>query len=123
MASIEEQLEREDWDPVPGDQLIGEITAMSVRVGKSEKPYPVLVVRNGDGAEHTVSCAPFAVDVITHQPAVGDRVGIKFCGPQPRSDGDGTWDKYTVAFEKEAAADVDWSAMAAARGVTLPASL
>lgn len=124
MASIEERLNREDWEPVPGDQLVGEITSITVRIGKSEKPYPVLVVKDDDGTEHIVSCAMFAGDVITHRPVVGERVGVKFWGPQPRTDGDGTWDKYTVAFEKERTAEVDWDGMAQARGVkpqTVPA--
>jgi hypothetical protein len=118
VASIEERLSREDWDPVPGDHLIGEIVAISVRVGKSEKPYPVLVIRDDDGTEYSVSCALFANDVIAHRPETGERVGVRFHGPQPRADGDGTWDKYAVAFEKETTAEVDWSAMAAARGLS-----
>lgn len=119
MASIEEQLDRQDWDPMPDDQLVGEITAISVRVGKSEKPYPVLVVKDGDGAEHTVSCAMFADDVITQRPKVGERVGIRFCGPQNRADGNGTYDKFVVAFERADAAEPDWDQMAAARGTRM----
>jgi len=118
MASIEEQLARDEWNPQPLDQLIGEIVSISLRVAKSGSPYPVLVVRDdGDSTEYIVSCALFATDVINRRPAAGDRVGIKFWGPQPRSDGDGSFDRYTIAFEKEAA-EVDWDAMAHARGMT-----
>ena len=119
MASIQEQLDRDDWDPMPDDQLVGEITAMSVRVGKSDtaRPYPVLVVRDGDGAEHIVSCAMFADDVVAQRPKIGERVGIRYCGPQQRADGNGTYDKYVVAFEREDAAEPDWDYLATARGV------
>jgi hypothetical protein len=119
VASIEEQLSRDDWDPMPDDQLVGEIVAISVRVGKSEKPYPVLVVKDGDGAEHTVSCGMFADDVIAQRPKVGERVGVRFCGPKPRADGSGDYDKFVIAFERDDAAEPDWDHMAAARGTRM----
>ena len=118
MASIEERLNREDWNPAPGEKVIGVITAMTARTARKGGVYPVLTIKDDEGAEHIVSCALFAADVIAHRPAIGERVGVKFCGPKDRRDGDGTYDKYVVAFEKEATPKVDWLAMAESRGMT-----
>jgi hypothetical protein len=120
VASIEERLDREDWDPVPGDRLIGTITGITVRTSKKGDPYPVLYIKDGEGNEHTVSGALMASDIIVHQPQPGERVGVKFCGPQQKSDGSGdTWDKYAIEFEDDKAVQVDWAAMAQARGVAI----
>ena len=122
MASIEERLDREDWDPQPGQKLIGTITGLSTRTSKKGGLYPVMVVKDERGGEHVVSCALFADDVITYAPNIGERVGVKFVGPQPRRDGDGNYDKYVVAFEKEPAAEIDWADMAGRRGITTQAT-
>lgn len=122
MTSIEDRLDREDWDPVPGGKLIGTITALSTRKSKKGALYPVMTVRDDEGSEHVVSCALFADDVIAYAPSVGDRVGVKFCGPRDRRDGEGTYDKFIVAFEKEPAADVDWVAMAEDRRLAVQAA-
>lgn len=81
-----------------------------------------MTVRDDEGSEHVVSCALFADDVIAYAPSVGDRVGVKFCGPRDRRDGEGTYDKFIVAFEKEPAADVDWAAMAEDRRLAVQAA-
>jgi hypothetical protein len=122
VASIEERLDREDWNPQPGQKLIGTITGLSVRTSKKGGLYPVLVVKDEHGGEHVVSCALFADDVIAYAPSIGERVGVKFVGPQDRRDGDGTYDKYVVAFEKEPAVEVDWAEMAGRRGITTQAA-
>jgi hypothetical protein len=122
VASIEEQLDREERDPTPGEKVIGTITALAARTSKKGDRYPVLTIKDDGGAEHIVSCALFASDVIAHAPSIGERVGVKFCGPRDRRDGSGTYDRYVVAFEKESAEDVDWTAMAEARGITVQAA-
>jgi hypothetical protein len=115
MGTLEEQLARQEWDPAPGDKLIGTITEIKAREARNGNLYPVLVVKDGDGSEYIVSCALMASDVIAARPVPGDRVGIRFDGPQPKANGDGTWDRYVIAFDREKPAEVDWDRMAAGR--------
>jgi len=122
VASIEERLDREDWDPQPGQKLIGTITGLSTRMSKKGIAYPILVVKDDQGGEHIVSAALFADDVIAHAPSIGERIGIKFAGPQDRRDGSGTYDKYVVAFDKEPTTEIDWADMAERRGLTIQAA-
>jgi hypothetical protein len=124
MASIEEQLDRDEWAPVPGDQLIGIITSIEDRASKKGPRYPVLLIKDDDtGRELIVSCGMFRGEVIARQPGIGDRIGIKFAGPRPRSDGDGSYDSYSVAFEDIGdQPPVDWAAMARSNELPAPAA-
>jgi hypothetical protein len=115
VASLEERLQRQEWNPAPGEALIGTITKISERESKAGKWYPVLVVQDADGAEHIVSCALMASDVIAARPVRGERVGIRFDGPQSKASGDGTYDRYVIEFEKDDEAEPDWDRMAASR--------
>ena len=124
MASLEERLQRQEWTPVPGETLIGTITKISERESKAGKWYPVLVVSDDQGAEHIVSCALMASDVIAARPKRGERVGIRFDGPQEKASGDGTYDRYVIEFDRDDDAEPDWDRMATSRNlpVAAPAS-
>jgi hypothetical protein len=124
VASIEDQLARQDWEPMPGDTLVGTITGIKIRVSKGKEgkkgvPYPVLLIRQDgkDGREYIVpQAALVATDIIAHGPAVGERAGIRFDGPKEARDGE-TYDRYTIAWEKEDDAAPDWGAIREARGM------
>ena len=117
MASLEERLQRKEWNPAPGETLVGTITKISERESKAGKWYPVLVVADDDGAEHIVSCALMASDVITARPKRGERVGIRFDGPQEKASGDGTYDRYVIEFDSDEDTEPDWDRMAASRNL------
>ena len=122
MTSITQRLDRTEWDPAPGDTLLGVITAVSERSivtkGGNEVWFPVIVVRREeDESEWTVDCGRGGLTeaVIAARPKAGQQIGFKFIGPVSRSDGNGTWDKFTVEFEDETATEPDWDRMAASR--------
>jgi len=116
LSTLEERLQRQEWEPAPGDKLIGTITEIKAREAKNGNLYPILIVKTDDG-EYIVSCALMASDVIMARPSPGDRVGVRFDGPQPKANGDGTWDRYVIEFEQETPPPIDWDRMAAARNL------
>jgi hypothetical protein len=122
MTSITERLNRDEWNPTPGDTLIGVIATVTERCVFTKEGqelwFPVIVVRNEeDGSEWTVDCGRggLAEPVIAARPKAGQQIGFKFIGPVSRSDGAGTWDKHTVEFEGDTPPEPDWDRMAASR--------
>jgi hypothetical protein len=124
MTSITERLSRNEWNPVPGDTLLGVITAVTERCVMTKEGhefwFPVIVVRREDDSgddEWIVDCGRGGLteSVIAARPKAGQRIGFKFIGPMPRSDNSGTWDRYVVEFEDESATEPDWDRMAASR--------
>lgn len=111
MASIEERLKVRDWDPNPGDQLIGEIVELSERETKFG-PYPLLVVRDDDATLHSVHCLRGGLlwPVVRERPSVGTRVGIRYDGQTGSSNAH----SYVVVFDKAATAP-DWDRIATAQ--------
>ena len=105
MTSIQDRLNRKDWDPSPGDQLVGEIVDVTERETRFGA-YPLLVVRDDAGVERNVHCLRGGLlwPVVRARPNVGDRVGIRYDG---QSDGQDAH-RYAVAFENAAETAPDW---------------
>lgn len=118
MASIEDQLGREEWDPQPGDQLTGPIVAFKPGLTKKGQAYPILVIKNdADGVEYIAGqSGAVASDIIAVGPRVGDRVGIRFIGPQQNRNGD-TFEKYVIAFDGEDDPEPDWETLRRDRNI------
>ena len=105
MTSIQDRLNRKDWDPTPGDQLVGEIIELTERDTKYGA-YPMLVVRDDDGTEHNVHCLRGGLlwPVLRTRPEVGARLGIRYDGQTGTSQAH----SYAVAFENATEAAPDW---------------
>ncbi len=89
---------------------IGTVVSIDARTSQYGGIYPVVVLRTDDGEEtaihgyHTV----LKGEIANLQPKVGDRLGIKYFGLDPRG-----YEKYRVAIDGPVqSAAVDWKAMA-----------
>ena len=116
MASWTDKLNREEWKPQPGDELIGTITSITERESQYGW-YPVIAIAQDEtGTVFEINAARGGIldDVIAHKPKPGDKIGLRFVGPQEKPNGS-TWDKFTVAFEDEGNTEPDWERMAKSR--------
>ena len=125
MSTMEERLDRPEWEPSQGETLLGTIAAvllgeLTTRDGETMR-YPILVVKRDDGlGEVEVRCsrggllAPVVAYGVANGDPTGQRIGIRYLGTVPTG-GNHEAHRYKVAFEKETAQPVDWGALAAAR--------
>lgn len=116
MSSLADQLDKEyapAWRPEPGDKVIGEIIALSEREG-DYGPYPIVTIRDDNGGEHALHCfhGVLASEIAKLRPRVGERIGVKYVGQQPRASGDGKYHSYRVVRDEAQAPAMNWSAYA-----------
>ena len=115
MASIEERLNRQVWDPKPGDILIG--TIVKIKPGESQFAghYPVLVIRDSTGAEWIVHCSRGGLKnpVVARGPKLGEQIGIRYVGTVQGRSQDAH--RYNVEFGDDDESDVDWDRMRESR--------
>jgi hypothetical protein len=107
---LNERLNQHDWNPNPGEQLIGEIIEISQRDTKYGA-YPLLLVRDDkDGVVQVVHCLRSGLlwPVVRARPSAGDRVGIRYLGLAD----DGATHSYVVVFENATEAAPDWDRIA-----------
>jgi hypothetical protein len=108
-VSIEERLNQHEWNPNPGEQLIGKIVEISER-GARYGAYPwLLVLDDKDEAHVAVHCLRSGLlwPVVHARPSVGDRVGTL-----PRLERRRQTHSYVVAFEKATEIAPDWDRIA-----------
>ena len=124
MASITERLSRDEWNPQPGDIVVGVITEIRARsiitkADSKELWFPVVALDTDDGQGVIVDCGRggLAGPVIEARPKVGQRIGFRFIGPVDGRDGK-SYDKFVVEFENETPSEPDWDKMAASRGIS-----
>lgn len=103
--NISDLLDRdpENWDPNPGDKLVGTLVEITTR-DNGHGPYPLVEIETADGrlvhfhAWHTVAASELA----QKNPAPGDRVGVKYLGvPAGKS-----YESYRVMIERQTPAPV-----------------
>jgi hypothetical protein len=117
MATIEERLNRREFEHTPGTKLFGEI----IKIGEREWKYgyyPVLVVRDDDAVEHILSCylslSWLAESVIAHRPKIGERIGLRCDEPETANDGK-AYNRGVVEFERDEDHEPDWDRMVESR--------
>jgi hypothetical protein len=123
MTSITDRLNRDEWNPQPGDTLEGTIVAITERSITTKEDhrelwFPVVTVEPGKSKPGViVDCGRggLAGPVIAARPKVGQRIGFRFIGPTENPKTGKTFDKFLVEFEDEAP-EPDWDRMAEARG-------
>ncbi|HET6753976.1 MAG TPA: hypothetical protein VFH23_08500 [Jiangellaceae bacterium] len=105
MTTIQDRLNRQDRDPEPGDQLIGQIVEITERETQYGA-YPLLVVADDEGAVHSVHCLRGGLlwPVVRIRPKVGDRIGVRYDGVT----GTSSAHRYVVAFENATETAPDW---------------
>jgi hypothetical protein len=117
MSTIEERLNRREFQHTPGATLTGQI----IGVTEGHWPYgyyPVLVVRDDNGVEHILSCyldkSWLAEPVITARPKVGERIGLRCDEPETSKDNK-SYNRGAVEFERDDAPEPDWDRMIQSR--------
>jgi hypothetical protein len=125
VTTIEERLDRVEWEPSEGDTLLGLIVAVTLGElttrGGDTLRYPILTVKRDDGlGEVDVRCSrggllgPVIAYGVANGDPTGQRVGIRYVGKVPTG-GDFEAHRYRVAFENDKPAAIDWAALAASR--------
>jgi hypothetical protein len=111
--NLSKQLDEEfapAWRPEPGDKLIGEVTAVSERMG-IHGLYPIVTIRRDNGEQLAAHAfhSKLRYRLADIQVKVGDRIGIKYLGKAKR---DGTASGYQHVYKvvtSKPTAAVDWS--------------
>lgn len=72
----------EGWRPEPGDKIVGVLTAVSTTDVGGYGEYPLLTVKKSNGVEVNLFCFHTVLKgwVESHQPKVGQRIGVKYFG-------------------------------------------
>jgi hypothetical protein len=118
MASITDRLAREEWNPQPGDVIVGTIAAITARQVTTKEGYqrwlPIVTVDPGEkGKPAVIVDGGFSTAdaLIAARPKIGQQIGFKFHGPVDNPKSGKTFDKYTVELEDEPP-EPDWDRMA-----------
>jgi hypothetical protein len=85
-VSLSDQLDKDyapAWRPVPGEKVIGAVTALDAREG-AYGTYPIVTLETDDG-EIALHCFHEVLqnELAKIAPKIGDRIGVKYVGKHP----------------------------------------
>lgn len=103
----EEPKKAEAWRPQAGEELLGEVAAVSEREGDGDRgPYPILTVREPDGtltafhAFHSVAKS----QIEEQGPRPGDKIGVRYMGQEESKSSGRSYHNYRMVLDRAARA-------------------